>query len=235
MNTKLAPIVLALVSLSACSAQVDADHQGEPLATISGTVSSTRSAPTSGCEVTALWVNSSTSPDTWGADSVAVEGNFPSNFKLSIYEPPADHLLNDFEHGGGAVRFGVAYLVANAPGADFDKSDGGFLGADTEHLLVYVPEDVPAGSYASYRLRSTPKAGFHLYGVYRPTEEEVQARKACAESLTSEGDQWYVDIYEKCGGYGSFDDFVPLESDLDTPLHIELVDDIEQLDFPNWT
>jgi hypothetical protein len=233
MNIKLAPVVLVLASLSACSAQVDADHQGEALAAISGTVSSTRSAPVSDCEVTALWVNSSTSPDTWGANSVQVEGDFPSNFTLSIYEPPADDLLNDF--GNEGTRFGVAYLVANAPGTDFDSDDVALLGADTEHLLVYVPEDVPAGSYASYRLHSTPTAGFHLYGVYRPTEEEVEARKTCIASLTSEGDQWYVDVYEKCGGYDSFDDFVPLESDLDTPLHIELVDDIEQLDFPNWT
>ncbi len=169
---------------------------------------------------------------------VQVEGNFPANFDLSFYEPPADNLINEFQEG--EVGFAVANIIAYVPGVDWvadeeDEVPAAALGADEHHVLVYVPEDVSAGSYASYRLRSTPKAGFHIYGVYRPTEEEKAARLECANSLTSEGRQWYIDVFEKCGGISPFDDFVPFDTDLDTPLHIQLIDDVDQIEWSNWT
>jgi len=46
--------------------------------------------------------------DLTGADSVEVEGSFPAQFKLSICEPPAAPLLNDWYeigvHDGPTVK-----------------------------------------------------------------------------------------------------------------------------------
>jgi hypothetical protein len=41
--------------------------------------------------------------DVIGTDSVEVEGSFPAQFTLPIYQPPEPALLNDW---GDAVKFG---------------------------------------------------------------------------------------------------------------------------------
>lgn len=219
-----------LSSLAACDSQVDGDHQGTPLAQVAGSVRNTRTQPVGDAEVVVVWHNSSGSPDLIAADSVEVEGSFPAQFTLSIYEPPAAALLNDFN----GVDVGVAYIVAGQLGADYNDEDGaGILGAEADHLLVYLPEAVPAGSDASYVLRGTPAAGFHVYAMHKLTEQEQLDRQACVDMLGT--DPTIPELFEQCGGFQSFDDFVPTETDLATPLDVELIDDLSQLELPNWT
>jgi len=55
------------------------------------------------------------------------------------------------------------------------------------------------------------------------TEQDQLDRQACIDALG--GDPSIPEIFEGCGGFGPFDDFVPLESDLATPLEVELIDD----------
>jgi hypothetical protein len=229
---------LALVTLAACSSQVDGDHRGTALATLSGTVTNRPTAPVDDAEVSVVWSYSSGEPDRIGGGSVEVEGDFPARFELSIYTPPDDLLLNDWD----GVKVGVAYILANTPGVDWSDPDARFedkvLGMDIDHLLVYVPQDVPAGSDASFVLRSTPKAGFHIYGVKRLTDAEFSARDRCAGDLRNRkpnGEEPTVEeIYTTCGGF-IFDDFLPLTEDLETPLSIEIVEDFNTTDVPNWT
>lgn len=219
-----------LASLAACDSQVDADHQGTPLAKIGGSVRNTRTLPTGDAEVVVLWQNTSGSPDIVAADSVEVDGSFPANFTLSIFEPPADTLLNDFN----GVKVGVAYIVAGELGTSYDSDDGaGVLGAEENHLLVYLPEAVPAGSDASYILHGEPAAGFHIYNMHKLSEQEETDRAACRDTL---GDSAGIpELFETCGGFPSFDDFVPTTTDLATPLDVELIDDLSDLELPNWT
>lgn len=231
MSRTLFSLVLALAPLAACDSQVDGSHQGTALASIGGSVRNTRTLPvSSGSEVVVVWQNSSGSPDLSGADSVEVEGTFPAQFTLSIYEPPAPELMNDWY----GVKVGVAFIIAGEPGHDFSTdSEVGILGIEDDHLLVYVPAAVPAGSAAATLLRSTPAAGFHLYGVHKLTEAETANREACEQGL---GDGASIQqIYSTCGGASHFDDFVPLGTDLATPLEIDLVDDLDSIDVPNWT
>jgi len=232
MSLKLCSLLVVLAPLAACDSQVDGDHQGDALATIAGSVRNTRSAPITDAEVVVVWHKSSGSPDLTGADAVDVAGSFPAQFSLSIYTPPAAALLNDWN----GVKVGVAYIVAGVPGTDYSSDDAaaaGLLGMEVDHLLVYLPEAVPAGSEASLILRGTPAAGFHLYGVRKLTDAEQDARAACVEGL---GDGATLpQIFTQCGGFPSFDDFVPTATDLATPLSIDLVDDVSQIDAPNWT
>ena len=222
---------LAILALAACDSQVDGDHQGTPLAQIGGSVRNARTQPITGdAEVVVIWQNSSGSPDLTAADSVAVEGSFPAQFTLSIFEPPADALLNNFN----GVRVGVAYVFAGEPNADYSDEDGaGILGAEENHLLVYVPDGVPAGSDASYILHGTPAPGFHIYNMHKLSEQEQNDRAACEQTLGDDGG--IPELFEACGGFPSFDDFVPTTSDLSTPLDVELIDDLSQLELPNWT
>jgi hypothetical protein len=226
-------IVLAMLApLAACDSQVDSDHQGDALAKIGGSVRNTRSLPIAeGSEIVVVWQNSSGTPDLTGADSVEVQGSFPAQFTLSIYEPPAANLLNDFN----GVKVGVAYIIAGVPGTDFsneDEIEGGLLGMEENHLLVYVPDGVPADSDAAFLLRTGLAPGFHLFGVHKLTDEESQTRQDCVDTLS---DPTIEAVYTECGGHPNFDDFVPLETDLATPLDIELIDDPSTIDAPNWT
>ena len=231
MSRSLCTLVLALAPLAACASQVDSSHQGTALAKIGGSVRNTRTLPvTAGSEVVVVWQNSSGSPDLSGADSVEVEGTFPAQFTLSIYEPPANELLNDWN----GVKVGVAFIVAGTPGTDYSTDNGtGILGIEDDHLLVYVPAAVPAGSDAAVILRSTPAAGFHLFSVHKLTDAEKATRRTCVDGLGSGAT--LQQTFTTCGGFGSFDDFIPLSTDLATPLDIELVDDLDSIDVPNWT
>jgi hypothetical protein len=222
--------VLSLLALAACDSQVDSEHQGEPLATIAGSVTSIRAAPPADSEVVVLWVNSSGSPDLEGGDSVEVDGSFPAQFQLSMYEPPEDRLLNNFE----GVKLGVAYIIAGVPGTDYSDDNAvetSLLGMEVDHFLVYVPEAVPAGSHAAFFLRDTPAAGFHLYRVHQLDEAEQEARRACIDALP---DPTTEAVYTQCGGT-TFDDLSPEPDDLATPLDIQIVNDISEIDIPEWT
>lgn len=233
MSLKLVTILAVLAPLAACASQVDSEHQGDSLAKISGSVRNTRTLPIQdGADVVVLWHNSSGSPDLTAADTVEVDGSFPAQFTLSIYQPPQDALLNDWN----GVKVGVAYIIAGVAGTDYsddNAAEAGLLGMEENHLLVYVPQAVPAGSAAALLLRSTPGPGFHLYGVRRLTDAEQQTRIDCIDQLgtAATGEQ----VYTQCGGEPYFDDLVPLPTDLATPLQIDLVDDLEQIDPPNWT
>jgi hypothetical protein len=219
---------LLLLSLAACDSQVDGTHQGTPLAELTGNVENRRTAPTNDAEVAILWVNSSGSPDIVAAETAAVEGNFPAAFQLSIYEPPIDALINDYQDS----RMGVAYIVSGEAGADYSDEEG-ILGMDTQHLLVYLPEDIAPGTTVATVLRGTPAAGFHVYDVGHLSDAESDARRACESGL---GDTYTIEqLFDTCGGFPSFDDFLPAPANLDTPLEVEIVDDISELDIPNWT
>jgi hypothetical protein len=228
MRTRL-PLLL-LSTLAACDSQVDGDHNGTALAKLAGSVANQRTAPTGDADVVILWVNSSGSPDTVTAEKVPVEGNFPAEFQLSIFEPPPDSVLNDYpDHS----RMGVAYIISASPDADLTDPGEGVLGMDPNHLLVYVPEDIVAGSNVATVLRGTPTAGFHVYDVGHLTDAEKQTRQTCEDGL--DGDATLQDLFDTCGGHPLFDDFLPAATDLATPLEVDLVDDLDQLDIPNWT
>lgn len=223
---------------AACDAQVDADHQGAALAELSGIVRNTRTLPTGDAEVVALWTSDGADPvgDQVALAKIAVEGSFPARFTLRIFEPPPAFVLSDFP---GALM-GVAVLIAGLEGTNYldEQSRAGFLGLDTEHLLVYLPDGAPAGSFASYLLHGTASPGFHLYGVRRLSEAQRAEREACVAALDpdpfDDEEPSYQEVYTACGGQPQFDDLVPLETNLGTELQIELVDDLRTITPPNW-
>ncbi|MEO8704001.1 MAG: hypothetical protein ABI867_28380 [Kofleriaceae bacterium] len=220
--------LLALLTLAACDPQVDSDHQGTPLATISGSVRNARTAQPDDAEVVVVWINTAGSPDLAVAESANVEGSFPAQFTLDMYEPPVDAVVNEFN----GVRFAFAYIIAGVPGTDYtsdEAAEGGILGMEENHLLLYMPEAVPAGSDVSYLLHDAPAAGFHIYAVTRVTDEQREARRTCIDGLA---DPTFAEIYTLCGGEPR-NDFTPLATDLSTSLDITLVDSFDQIDPPD--
>jgi hypothetical protein len=219
---------LTFASLAACDSQVDGSHQGEPLATLDGTVENQRSSAVTGADVVVAWIYDSGEGDSVASQRVTVDGDFPARFSLAMYEPPEDNVLQPTPDGG---RFGIGYVVAVEEGATSLESEESILGMDPEHVLVYVPEDVQAGSEIALFLHSTPAAGFHIYGFRRLTDTEYEEREACKSTLSPEATT--AELYATCGG-DIFDEVVPTDMNLETSLSVNLVDDLGDLNLANW-
>lgn len=221
--------------VAACDAQVDGDHQGEVLATLEGTMHTSASTPTSiAIDVSVVWVIGSGGTSFVGSDHVEVQGSLPSNFSLSVFSPPSDDVLSDWD----GIKFGAA-LVAVGPAGEDPTRWQAWRGVEYDRVLVYLPEAPPAGSAVAGLLHGTPTAGFHLYDVRRLTEAERQERLAC-------GTQLYLDLgympsraemFAACGG-DSNDDLTLAADDLDTQLSIEIIDQFGLDEFnalPMWS
>jgi len=214
-------LLLALL-IPACASQVDSDDQGTPLATFHGTVSSQRTTPIDAADLAVIW-RDFRGPALIAGGIEPVTGAFPSEFQLAIYEPPADNVIN--HDGDEMVGLAIANIEAVLPGqTEFLYPAPQALGVDREHVLVYVPQDVPADSFPAAYLHDTPKAGFHIYGVRPVSREENLARESCMDNLV--GETWR-DVYMQCGGRPWVTvDVVPLATDLDTQLSVTLSDDV---------
>jgi hypothetical protein len=232
MNQRYSIVLLVTSVIAGCDAQVDSTHQGSALAQIDGTVQNRRTRSVGDAELAIVWQNTPGTQYLMPSEIVDVEGNFPAAFRIAVYEPPRDGLFNVTVDNS---RFAVASIFAGRPGTDYadrDSVEQNVLGMDPNHLLVYLPEDVAAGSVLATSLRGTPRAGFHIYNVGHLSEAEQEARFQCMQELPPSAT--YQDIFDVCGGL-IFDDFVPAPDDLETPLQVELVDDLAELDVPDWT
>ncbi|MDQ3365207.1 MAG: hypothetical protein M3680_07250 [Myxococcota bacterium] len=222
-------IPLLVLPFAACDSQVDGGHKGEVLARLEGTMHATEPRPSVQADVSVVWVIGSGGTAFVGADHVEVEGTLPSSFQLSVFTPPSDEQM--FEWDG--IRFGTAFVAATPPGED-PQTWQQWLGTDMDHVLVYLPESPPADSDVAALLRGTPSPGFHLYSVDRVTEAERQERLACRNQLDFAAT--LPEVFAACGGTAN-DDLIPLAADLDTLLSIEIVpqfglDEFNRL--PSW-
>lgn len=210
--TKVTSLVIAL---AACGSQADGDHQGMVLARLEGTMHAPDPNRSVKADVSVAWVIGSGGTSFVGADHIEVEGTLPSNFTLSVFTPPTDDMMWNWD----GVKFGTAYIVSNPSGEDPQEWQR-WLGAEMDHVLVYLPEPPPASSDVAALLRGTPSAGFHLYNVHHITETERQQRLACRNTLPFAAT--LPDVFDACGGTAN-DDLIPTADDLKTLLSIGIV------------
>lgn len=218
-----AKLLLLTLPLAACASQVDGDHQGEVIATMHGSLSSTRTSPLPEPEVSLVWLKPSEMSRISGAEHVVAEG-LVSQFTLSIYSPPPDDIL---EMNGLLENrpFGMGLVVVGSTTSDFtDKTQ--WRGADLDHMVLYFPEAPPADSVLTAFLHGpAPTAGFHLYTVTRLTEEQRQQRLACVNALPHQGMTFdWAQVYRECRGAGN-DELDLAPEDLDTLLGAEVIED----------
>ncbi len=96
---------------------------------------------------------------------VPITGEFPASFKLELFDaPPENALLAD--DGGVRIAYGLVFAVENGAPLDFDfeqeEDFSQLLGVAPKHAIVYVEDEVPAGSTWSEYLGGTLSAGFHV-------------------------------------------------------------------------
>jgi len=202
----LAVPLFAATLAAACDPQADPGYQGEPLATLRGTVVSAVPSPPDDLDAVLVWTVSSGSPDYAVGQGAAIAGDFPATFRLDGFTRPPELALNDY--GPVEPRLGVAYTAALPPGTDFSEEPTGSIGLSEDYLLVYLDAAAPAGSGVAEFLGGPLAAGYHLMKV--------------------------IDVDDPACPGESFDCVRPAEGGLGTSIEI-VVDDAENLDPPNWT
>jgi hypothetical protein len=221
MTSKL--LLMTLPVVAACASQVDGDHQGEVIATMRGSLSSSRTSPLPDPEVSLVWLKPSEMSRISGAEHVEAEG-LVSQFTLSIYSPPPDDILEMLAFLENRP-IGMGLVVVGSTETDFTNKTE-WRGADLDHMVLYFPEAPPADSALTAFLHGPPPtAGFHLYTVKRLTEEERQQRLACVNALPRDGMSFdWAQVYRECRGAGN-DELDPAPEDLDTLLSAEVIED----------
>jgi hypothetical protein len=172
---------LAALSLAACTSQVDPTYQGEPLATVQGSVDGDGSSPAS--SVVLIWDVNDHPLDLVGT-TAPITDQFPAGFTMPLYTPPPDDaLIVATETGTDAV--GVAYIVVAKAGTsegkilDGDQLVSDMLGMSEDHVVVYLDHALMTGSKWEPLLGGRPSAGYHLMDVVRKTPAEKQAVQDC--------------------------------------------------------
>jgi hypothetical protein len=100
--------ILAVLSLLACDSQVTPHYVGEPLLSLSGSVTIADDI-TQGDLVPALAFENSESNELEIVDT-EVQGEFPSKFSLRVYAPPPDRAM--MEGPSGSARYALGYISA---------------------------------------------------------------------------------------------------------------------------
>jgi hypothetical protein len=217
---------LAGLILTACGTPLATpEYPGEPLVTLSGTVTSERTEPLPSTNVELVWLVPRTGADLIVAESVPVEGQFPSHFTLSLHTPPDEGSLAQTPNG----PLGMAYIGV------FDETTQRFIGAAEEYLLAWLPEPVEAGSVFSQFLDKgggarALSAGYHLIHAEPPTEAEYREYQDCMAHATTPAER--AACVEQ---YDLFDTLSVADDDLDTSLKVRIPNDPSKLRLPQFT
>ena len=177
----------ASLAVAGCESQADPTYQGEPLATVQGSVVNDGSSA-SAAEVALIWALPQQTPDGLFGTSAAVSGQFPTSFTLPLFTPPPDGTLITAEETG-QDKVGLALILAVEPGTsdgvitDFEQVEANMLGMSEDHVLVYVDHELEPNSMWENLLGGRPSPGYHLMEVVRKTAEEKEAIQACYQQF----------------------------------------------------
>lgn len=165
------PSALILASLVACDAQVDENYQGEPFATISGTIVDERSAPVEGdVEVGLLWHGKDGDNYGFSGQAVAVSAHFPASFTLYLHAPPPMQATADV----AAYFFEADYFDETCE--ERPPEEVWWCGPE---LMAQLKEEFGALSLANIFV--TEKGAFAALGDVYPSDEELQGNQTSAK------------------------------------------------------
>jgi hypothetical protein len=175
-----------------CDAQPDGDYKGEPLATLTGTISVVGEVP-SGLEMALVWVVEG-ARYTWS--TVPVSGTFPALFTIELFTPPPEEFMQVVLSNPEAPSAAFAFPGMVRAGESPDDPNAIFA-LSPDYSVIYAEEeyafDSPAwvGSLAvGYNLiRTIPtQREFNQCVSDRVAtgETEMEALDACSEHLRSE-------------------------------------------------
>jgi hypothetical protein len=158
----------ALASPAACSSQVTPQYQGEPLATIRGTVVTSSTPPSQAVTAAIVWLTGTANVDLPKivGTRADVQGSFPTSFSLDIYAPPPADAFHPGGSNDTSTGIWIGVIVAlDAAAADRDLHPSDVLGADPGHILLYFDSDGSASqgvAAAALEYKVPATQGYHL-------------------------------------------------------------------------
>lgn len=225
---------LAALALAGCGSQATPDYPGEKLSVVKGVVVSelTQAEPEDAL-VVAEWGQVGA---MFGFDRTVaeIEGEFPAQFSLTLYEPPPEQVLyNPAEQvaWSGVYPFdpeaepmiALAHIVALGRDAEGKPDPYNVLGASEQHALLYAADAIEEGSLAAEMFHATLPAGYHLVQIAEQDHEAERAVVECnaaAETI----EEWKV-----CGISSRLDIAAP-----STQVTVRLAPEAD-LEFPSYS
>ena len=226
----IAAVSLLGVGAVGCDALTDPDYPGEPILTLQGEVESALRASddveTDGLKVAIVWASGSVDNDRPipVAETTTVRGEFPANFTLSVFHPPAEEELVQLDDG---VTLGLGFIVAlpadAATGEAVNLEE--MIGVTDQHAIVYIPDAAARDAAVS----DSPvlfgvEIGFNLINI----EGDTPASEACRADAVDAIDNCHANCDETCDPDGDED---PGCEQCREPCEApELVDDLRACD-----
>lgn len=192
---------LAVLLASGCAAQATPDYPGEKLAAVKGVViNQLTETETEDAVVVAEWGQVGA---MFGFDRTVaeIEGEFPAQFSLSLYEAPPEQVLYNPAEGiywqGAEFAFepedepliALAHIVAIGKDEEGNPDPYNVLGASEEHALLYASEPIEEGSLGAAMFHTTLPAGYHLL-VIEPLDAEEERDVIECEAASETKDEW---------------------------------------------
>lgn len=158
-------LMIAAALLAACGTAVTPEHEGVPLATVSGQITSDGTVDVGdGLRLALVWTPTMGDGRVKGlvTQDVTYQGSFPQQYKFDIYSPPPPEALSDWseQKGPESVAIGklVAYRDLNGNGQlDTIKADGivhdkvvgtsaDFRSDEGGYLILFIGSEIPESS-----------------------------------------------------------------------------------------
>ena len=172
-----------VVGLMACSAQVEPDYRGEPLAILRGALVTGEQAAPSEVDAALVWVTAEGQEDGWPIARVRVRGEFPAQFTIDVFDPPpASTVLVDQGDALGSAPdpTAIGVLAAVAPNSGERISYDEILGVWLDGGVEYFQRDANGEAIdfvqsEAERRKIPATQGYHLF---RQTSDAQLEREA---------------------------------------------------------
>lgn len=187
-----APYSIALVAASSvvlgigCAAQTGNDYQGEPLASLNGTLATAEGSPVSEADISIFW-----GMGVGGTTVLSPEVAFPGTFTLELLSPPPQTALrsqivtgtdadgNDTTEPTNTpwvCGMIIAHTKGRADAVFTEASSGNEIFGISEYAVCYLQANATAESLLAERLDNQMSAGYHLFQFVRDSEGEAAER-----------------------------------------------------------
>ena len=186
-------VILVGLALAGCDAFVDDGYHGEGRGTIAGVIVNERPAGAPALEVGLLWY--ALGPDPYQPATpllfdtpVAISAQFPSGFELQLPTPPRGAISSFPASGEVYEAEGIVALVAAETTAHEERGD--VIATDERYALLYLGDDLAAGSVQARLHCDALGAGYHLM------DRTCDATTSCSEPPT-----YPAEGGEQCGNW----------------------------------
>jgi hypothetical protein len=172
-----------------CSAQAEPDYQGEPLATVFGTVVTTDAPPSGEIEAALLWNSNVPSDLSLRIASTRVRGSFPAAFTLEVLAPPPPVPPEPLGQAQDGVRVGYIAAIKHQSGPTVRDVD--IVGVAIGFLVLYFPNDSRNAddlvAFYAKLMNVPPTRGYHLAKVTVTEDSEAPAVRCEYDGVCEHG------------------------------------------------